>query len=250
MTDNPLFNPVTLGALPLRHRIVMAPMTRIRADRTTLAPTRDNAAYYGQRASKGGLIITEAVHISPEGTPIWTIYQNVRDDGGQVSGIWTDTQRDGWRDVVDAVHAKKGLIVCQLLHAGRIAQPEIADHPVVSDSNLPLPSVSASAIALPQGDEDSHYGWDQPNTPPRALATAEMRRICDDYAHAARMATDAGFDAVELHAAHGYLIDQFLNKSTNQRDDIYGGSLKNRCQLLFEVTAALIDVMGAGRVGV
>ena len=250
MTDNPLFNPVTIGALPLRHRIVMAPMTRIRADRTTLAPTIDNATYYGQRASKGGLIITEAVHISPEGTPIWTIYQNVRDDGGQVPGIWTDTQRDGWRDVVNAVHTNKGLIVCQLLHAGRIAQPKIADHPVVSDSNLPLPSVSASAIALPQGDEDSHYGWDQPNSPPRALATAEMCRICDDYAHAARMAKDAGFDAVELHAAHGYLIDQFLNKNSNQRDDIYGGSLENRCRLLFEATATLIDVMGAGRVGV
>ena len=123
MTENYLFNPVTIGALPLRHRIVMAPMTRIRADRNTLAPTIDNATYYGQRASKGGLIITEAVHISPEGTPIWTIYQNVRDDGGQVPGIWTDTQRDGWRDVVDTVHAKKGLIICQLLHAGRIAQP-------------------------------------------------------------------------------------------------------------------------------
>ena len=250
MKDNPLFQPISLGALALQHRIVMAPMTRIRADRDTLAPTRDNADYYSQRASEGGLIITEAVHISPEGTPIWTIYQNVRDDGGQVTGIWTDTQRDGWRDVVRAVHAKKGLIVCQLLHAGRIAQPEIGEHPVALNSDLPLPSVSASAIALPQGDEDSHYGWDQPNTPPRALTTAEMQRICDDYAHAARMAKDAGFDAVELHAAHGYLIDQFLNKSTNQRDDIYGGSLANRCRLLFEVTATLIDVMGAGRVGV
>lgn len=228
----------------------MAPMTRIRADRITLAPTTDNADYYSQRASEGGLIITEAVHISPEGTPIWTIYQNVRDDGGQVPGIWTDTQRDGWREVVSAVHAKKGLIVCQLLHAGRIAQPEIGDHPVVANSDLPLPSVSASAIAMPQGDEDNHYGWDQPNSPPRALATTEMRRICDDYAHAARMAKDAGFDAIELHAAHGYLIDQFLNQSTNQRDDIYGGSLANRCRLLFEVTATLIDVMGAGRVGV
>lgn len=250
MTDNPLFNPVTLGALPLRHRIVMAPMTRIRADRDTLAPTTDNTTYYGQRASEGGLIITEAVHISPEGTPIWTIYQNVRDDGGQVPGIWTDTQRDGWREVVNAVHARKGLIVCQLLHAGRIAQPEIGDHPVAANSDLPLPSVSASAIALPQGDEDSHYGWDQPNTPPRALATAEMHRICADYAHAAHMAKDAGFDAIELHAAHGYLIDQFLNKSTNQRDDMYGGSLENRCRLLFEVITTLIDVMGKGRVGV
>lgn len=250
MTDNPLLHPVALGALALQHRIVMAPMTRIRADRDTLAPTRDNADYYSQRASEGGLIITEAVHISPEGTPIWTIYQNVRDDGGQVPGIWTGTQRDGWRDVVSAVHARKGLIVCQLLHAGRIAQPEIGDHPVAADSDLPLPSVSASAIALPQGDEDSHYDWDQPNTQPRALATAEMRRICDDYAHAARNARDAGFDAVELHAAHGYLIDQFLNQSTNHRDDMYGGSLENRCRLLFEVTATLIDVMGKGRVGV
>ena len=125
MTDNPLLNPVTVGALTLRHRIVMAPMTRIRADRDTLAPTTDNTTYYSQRASEGGLIITEAVHISPEGTPIWTIYQNVRDDGGQVPGIWTGTQRDGWRDVVSAVHARKGLIVCQLLHAGRIAQPKI-----------------------------------------------------------------------------------------------------------------------------
>ncbi len=144
-------------------------MTRIRADETTLAPTALNAEYYTQRASSGGLLITEAVHISPEATPIWTIYRNVRENGGQVPGIWTDAQMLGWKQVVEGVHRKGGKICCQLLHAGRVAQPSIGEHPLVKGSQAPLPPVSSSNLPIiVKAEIGNQYNWDQDATPPRA----------------------------------------------------------------------------------
>ena len=130
------FTPTVLGSLNLKHRIVLAPMTRIRADENTLAPTELTALYYSQRASSGGFLISEAVHISPEATPVWSIYPSVAELGGQVPGIWTDEQTDAWRTVTRAVHLRGGLIACQLLHAGRVAQPE-----TVSYTHLTLPTI-------------------------------------------------------------------------------------------------------------
>lgn len=246
-----LFTPTVLGSLDLKHRIVLAPMTRIRADENTLAPTKLTALYYSQRASPGGFLICEAVHISPEATPVWSIYQSVRNLGGQVPGIWTKLQTNAWRMVTGAVHVRGGLIACQLLHAGRVAQPEIAEHPLVKDSGLPIPSVCSSATPIRHSNEKGNdYNWNQQAVTPRALEKCEIKRICEDYQQAAQNALSAGFDAVELHAAHGYLIEQFMADGVNKRTDIYGGSIQNRCRLLFEIIEALIDVVGADRLGV
>ena len=245
-----LFRPCSVGGRPLAHRVVLAPMTRTRATYATLAPSEQTALYYGQRASPGGLLITEATHISPEATPVWTIYSAVRDDGGHVPGIWTAAQTEAWRAVTTAVHAKGGLISCQLLHAGRVAQPGIGEHPLVSGTDAPLPSVCSSETALVPGRDAGDYNWDQAAALPRALATEEIGRVVDDYRRAARNADQAGFDYVELHAAHGYLVEQFLCDGINHREDRYGGSIGNRCRFLFEVVAALVAELGAGRVGV
>jgi N-ethylmaleimide reductase len=245
-----LFRPYQVGGRDLAHRVVLAPMTRTRADEATLAPTAQTALYYAQRASQGGLLITEATHISPEATPVWTIYEAVREGAGHVPGIWTEAQVDGWRAVTGAVHDKGALICCQLLHAGRVAQPGIADHPIVRGSDTPLPPVSSSAVALRPGPDSGDYNWDQPAVEPRALETREIARIIGDYRIAACNARRAGFDYVELHAAHGYLVEQFLCDGINQRTDQYGGSIENRCRFLFDVVAALVAEMGPGRVAV
>src|SRR5487761_2426587 len=160
MTGRSLFSRCQVGSHRLAHRVVLAPMTRTRADGATLAPTAQTALYYAQRASRGGLLITEATHISPEATPVWTIYEAVREGSGHVPGIWTETQVSGWRDVTDAVHAKGALISCQLLHAGRVAQPGIADHPIVRGTGAPLPPVSSSAAPLCTGPDSGDYNWD------------------------------------------------------------------------------------------
>jgi N-ethylmaleimide reductase len=225
-------------------------MTRTRADEATLAPTAQTAVYYAQRASRGGLLITEATHISPEATPVWTIYQAVRERSGHVPGIWTEVQVDGWRAVTGAVHREGGLISCQLLHAGRVAQPGIGDHPIVRGTDSPLPSVSSSAVALRPGPDAGDYNWDQAAATPRSLGIGEVARVIDDYVQAARNAARAGFDYVELHAAHGYLVEQFLCDGINQRTDRYGGSIENRCRFLFDVVAALVAEMGPHRVAV
>ena len=250
MTGRSLFSRCQVGSHRLAHRVVLAPMTRTRADGATLAPTAQTALYYAQRASRGGLLITEATHISPEATPVWTIYEAVREGSGHVPGIWTETQVSGWRDVTDAVHAKGALISCQLLHAGRVAQPGIADHPIVRGTGAPLPPVSSSAAPLCPGPDSGDYNWDQPAVVPRALDTLEIARVIGDYRVAARNADRAGFDFVELHAAHGYLVEQFLCDGINRRTDRYGGSIENRCRFLFEVVEALVAELGPGRVAV
>src|SRR5580698_8928060 len=227
MALHSLFTPCQVGGRDLVHRVVLAPMTRTRADAATLAPTAQTALYYAQRASRGGLLITEATHISPEATPVWTIYEAVRESAGHVPGIWTETQVNGWRGVTDAVHDKAAFICCQLLHAGRVAQPGIGNHPIVRGSGAPLPPVSSSAVALTPGADEGDYNWDQPAVEPRALEIGEIPRIIGDYRTAARNARCAGFDFVELHAAHGYLVEQFLCDGINRRSDRYGGSIEN-----------------------
>ena len=221
-----LFQPLTVGALTLRNRLVMAPLTRSRADEGRV-PNDLMQDYYVQRAS-AGLIITEATAITPSAVGY-----------ADTPGIWSDAQVAGWKKITDAVHAVGGLMVMQLWHVGRISDP------MFLDGALP---VSASAIQ-PAGHVSLKKKKKEYVTP-RALQTDEVKQIVQDYRHAAINAKAAGFDGVELHAANGYLIDQFLQSKTNQRDDEYGGSLENRARLLLEVTDQLIDVWGADRVGV
>lgn len=221
-----LFQPLTVGALELPNRLVMAPLTRSRAGESRI-PNELMQEYYVQRAS-AGLIITEATAITPSAVG----YANT-------PGIWSDEQVAGWKKITDAVRAADGRMVMQLWHVGRISDP------IFLNGELP---VAPSAIQ-PAG----HVSLVRPKkeyVTPRALTTAEVKQIVQDYRQAAINAKAAGFDGVELHAANGYLIDQFLQTKTNQRNDEYGGSLENRARLLLEVTDQLIDVWGADRVGV
>lgn len=200
---SPLFTPWAAGELQLAHRIVLAPMTRIRANPTTMAPTALNVLYYSQRATSGGLITSEAINVSPEATPVWEIYARVRESGDCAPGIWTDEQTERWREVVDAVHEKGCLITAQLGHAGRVAQKQIGEHPIVKGTDCSLPPVSSSAVKIPVSQEEgNHYNWDQPQSTPRALSTQDVTRLVNDFATAAANAKRAGFDNVEIHAGN------------------------------------------------
>ena len=222
-----LFSPAQLGPYQLPNRIVMAPMTRNRAGPGE-TPTALMATYYAQRTS-AGLIVTEGTQITPQGqgypgTP----------------GIFSPAQIDGWRHVTEAVFVRGGRIFCQLWHVGRVS------HPVLQpDGALP---VAPSALA-PAGQLWTGKGM-QPFVAPRALATEEIAGLVEEYRVAAANALLAGFDGVELHAANGYLIDQFLRDGSNRRTDRYGGTIANRVRLLVEVTEVLIGEAGAERVGV
>lgn len=222
-----LFNPVKLGAISLSNRIVMAPLTRNRAGEGGV-PQDINVTYYEQRAT-AGLIISEATPISAmaHGYPL-------------LPGIYTAAQIAGWKKVTDAVHAKGGKIVLQLWHVGRISHPSL-----LPDNALP---VAPSAIK-PAGKAFTYQGLVD-YVEPRALDASELPGIVADYVHATKSALAAGFDGVEVHAANGYLLDQFLRDGSNQRTDHYGGSYENRARLLMEVTRAVVDVAGADRVGV
>ena len=222
-----LFSPVQLGAVTLRNRVVMAPMTRSRAGAGHV-PTALTATYYEQRAS-AGLIITEGAQISPEGVGY-----------PSTPGIHSDEQVAAWRRVTSAVHARGGKIFLQLWHVGRISHPSMQP-----GGQLP---VAPSAIA-PAGQLYTATGM-QAFVAPRALDTAELPRVVQDFAEGARRARAAGFDGVEVHAANGYLIDQFLRSSTNQRTDAYGGSVENRTRFLLEVVEAVVAAWEPGRVGV
>ena len=221
-----LFSPLTLGSIPLKNRMVMAPLTRNRAGEGGVTSAL-NVEYYEQRAT-AGLIITEATPISPmaHGYPA-------------LPGIYTDAQIAGWKKVTDAVHAKGGKIVIQLWHVGRIS------HPSLLNGALP---VAPSAIK-PAGQAFTYQGLVD-YVEPRALDVSELPAIVQDYAHATKCAIAAGFDGVEIHAANGYLLDQFLRDGSNKRTDNYGGSLENRARLLMEVTQAVVDVIGADKVGI
>jgi N-ethylmaleimide reductase len=221
-----LFSPTQLGAISLNNRMVMAPLTRNRAGEGGV-PHDLNVTYYAQRAT-AGLIITEATPISPmaHGYPA-------------LPGIYTDAQVAGWKKVVDAVHAKGGKMVIQIWHVGRIS------HPSLLNGALP---VAPSAIK-PAGKAFTYKGLVD-YVEPRALDAAELPAIVQDYVHAAKCALAAGFDGVEIHAANGYLLDQFLRDGSNKRTDNYGGSVENRARLLMEVTRAVIAVAGADKTGV
>lgn len=222
-----LFSPIQLGDIALNNRIVMAPLTRNRAGEGNV-PREMNVKYYEQRAS-AGLIITEATPISDmaHGYPA-------------TPGIHTQSQVAGWKKVVDAVHAKGGKIVLQLWHVGRISHPSLLP-------NNALP-VAPSAIK-PEGKAFTYQGL-QDFVTPRALTLEEIPGIVNDYVKATKNALEAGFDGVEIHAANGYLLDQFLRDGTNQRTDMYGGDKVNRARLLLEITQSVVAVAGAGRVGV
>ena len=221
-----LYDPVKIGALELKNRIVMAPLTRMRAvdDR---APGPLTKEYYVQRAS-AGLIFTEATSVTPQGVG----YPNT-------PGIWSEKQVQAWKEIVDAVHAAGGKIVSQLWHVGRVSDP------IFLDGALP---VAPSAIA-PEG----HVTTVRPQRPyetPRALETDEIPAIVADFVRAAENAKRAGFDGVEIHAANGYLFDQFLHDGSNKRTDRYGGSIENRARFLLEAVDAVLNVWPADRLGV
>lgn len=220
-----LFSPITVGDLKLPNRIFMAPLTRCRADAGRV-PNDLMAAYYAQRAS-AGLILTEATAVDPMGVGY-----------PDTPGIWSEAQVAGWRKVTDAVHAAGGRIALQLWHVGRISDP--------SYLNEALP-VAPSAIAAP--GRVSLVRPEKAFVTPRALETHEIPAVVAAYRLGAQNAKAAGFDGVEIHGANGYLLDQFLQSSTNHRTDRYGGSLENRARLMLEVTDAVIEVWGAGRVG-
>jgi 2,4-dienoyl-CoA reductase-like NADH-dependent reductase (Old Yellow Enzyme family) len=221
-----LFDPLKIGDLSLDNRIVMAPLTRMRAfdDRS---PGSIHVTHYAQRAT-AGLIITEATSVSPQGVG----YPNT-------PGIWSEQQIAAWSDVTAAVHEADGLIVSQLWHVGRVSDPAFL--------NDELP-VAPSAIA-PDGDV-SVLRPVRAYSVPRALETDEIPAIVEDFRVGATNAKRAGFDGVELHAGNGYLFDQFLHDGSNKRTDRYGGSIENRARFLLDAVDALLAVWPAGRVGV
>ena len=221
-----LFDPIQLGAIAAPNRILMAPLTRCRSTKAHV-PVPLMGEYYAQRAS-AGLIISEATGISQEGlgTPF-------------APGIWNAEQVEAWKPIVEQVHKAGGQIICQLWHMGRL---------VHSDFQGGKPPVSASATQF-----DYHtrtYDGIKPYDTARALPAGEIARVIEDYAKATQNAKAAGFDGVQIHAANGYLIDQFIRSSSNLRDDDYGGAIENRIRLLGEVATRLIDVWGNGHVSV
>ncbi len=226
---NKLFTPLQLGAYTLKNRIVMAPLTRMRATPGTLSPNDLNVEYYHQRAS-AGLIITEASQISPIGMgyPL-------------TPGIYTNEQVAGWKKVTDAVHAEGGKIFIQLWHVGRVSHSSL--HPA---EGLPVaPSeVAAAGMTLTSTFEQV------PFETPRAITLEEIKQTIADYRKAAENALAAGFDGVELHAANGYLLHEFMHETSNKRTDEYGGSVENKARITLEVLDILVDTLGSDKVGI
>jgi len=227
-TQDALFQPFKLGDITLANRMVMAPLTRSRAEKGNV-PGPLTVEYYAQRASLG-LIIAEATQVSAtaQGYP-------------STPGLHTPEQVAGWRKVTDAVHAKGGKIFVQLWHTGRMSHTayQPGEQAPVAPSAI---AAKAKTFVPGQGMVDTSV--------PRALETAEIPGIVKDFATAARHAIDAGFDGVEIHGAHGYLLDAFLRDGSNKRTDIYGGSIENRARFLLEVMAAVTAEIGAGKVGI
>lgn len=223
-----LFTPVQLGALSLRNRVIMAPMTRDRAGSGD-APTALMVDYYRQRAS-AGLIVTEGVQPSPEGKGYW-----------RTPGIHSQEQIDGWAAVADAVHSEGGLVAMQLMHCGRVVVPANRgfEADVITPSALPCPDKVPGPDGIPADC-----------AMPRAMDQGDIQRVLEEYRQAARNARAAGIDAVELHCASGYLINQFLNSASNLREDDFGGSPAARARFPAMVVHALADEVGADRVGI
>jgi N-ethylmaleimide reductase len=224
-----LFSPIRIGAIDLSHRVVLAPLTRMRADVPGNVPNALMATYYGQRASEGGLMITEATFIAPTG------------NGGYASpGICTDEQVVGWRKVVDAVHAKGARILLQLWHVGRQSHVDLQPN---GQAPIAPSAIQAEVRALLPGGPAI-------GSMPRAIELSEIPGLVDEYRKGAQRAKAAGFDGVEVHGANGYLVDQFLQDNSNRRSDAYGGSVENRTRFLLEVVAAVSSVWRSDRVGV
>ncbi len=233
-TSDALFQPYALGSLELPNRIVMPPMTRSRASQPGDVPNELMAEYYAQRAS-AGLIVSEGTWISPLGKGYaWT------------PGIHSPAQVAGWRKITQAVHKAGGRIFAQLWHVGRLS------HTSLLDGQAPVSSsaIQAEGVNVFVAESNGTPGFVQASKP-RAVKVEEIHAIVDDYRQAARNAMAAGFDGVELHAANGYLVNQFIDSNANDRTDAYGGSLENRLRFLAEVTQALIESTGdKRRVGV
>jgi N-ethylmaleimide reductase len=229
-TPTQLFTPFQWGTLSLAHRVVMPPLTRMRADAVAHTPSALAATYYSQRATAGGLLIAEATQISPQGQGY-----------PQTPGIHTDTQVAAWRQVTQAVKARGATFFLQLWHVGRVSHTSFQP-----GGALP---VAPSALA-PAGETMTNSWQRAPYEVPRALETGEIAGLIDDYRRAALRAREAGFDGVEIHAANGYLIDQFLQDHTNHRQDAYGGPVAHRMRLLLEVVDAVAQVWPLERIGV
>eukprot|EP00253_Pinus_taeda_P008939 PITA_08939 len=225
----PLITPYQLGPFSLSHRVVLAPLTRRRS--YNCMPQPHAILYYSQRTSPGGLLIAEATGVSDtaQGYP-------------NTPGIWTKEQVEAWKPIVNGVHEKGGVFFCQILHKGRASHVEYQPNgqAPVSSTDRKL----SGQLALPNGKDLANY------SPPRALKTEEIQQIINDFRLAARNAIKAGFDGVEIHGAHGYLLDQFMKDSINNRTDHYGGTLENRCRFPLEVVEAVADEIGAERVGI
>lgn len=222
-----LFDPIQLGAIHAPNRILMAPLTRGRSSAGHVPITALKAEYYSQRAA-AGLIIAEATGISQEGLG-WPA----------APGIWSEAQVEAWKPVTGAVHDAGGRIILQLWHMGRLVHSDfLGGEPPVSSSATKAPGFAHTA----EGKKDYVEA--------RALRLDEIPRVIGDYVHAAKNALRAGFDGVQVHAANGYLIDQFLRDNSNFRDDAYGGPIANRIRLLAQVTQAVADTVGADRTAV
>ncbi|KDP45639.1 hypothetical protein JCGZ_17246 [Jatropha curcas] len=223
-----LLTPYKMGKFNLSHRVVLAPLTRQRSYHNI--PQPHAILYYSQRSTKGGLLISEATGVSDtaQGYP-------------DTPGIWTKEQVEAWKPIVDAVHAKGGIFFCQIWHVGRISnsgfQPN-GQAPISSTDKGLTPQIRGNGFGVAQF------------TPPRRLRTDEIPNIVNDFRLAARNAIEAGFDGVEIHGAHGYLIDQFLKDQVNDRTDQYGGSLENRCRFALEIVEAVSNEIGADKVGI
>jgi len=228
-----LFTPVQFGPMKLKHRVVMAPLTRSRSLQPNSIPGNLMMEYYGQRASDGGFIIGEATNISVTSRG-WL----------GAPGLYSDAQVEGWKKIVNAVHAKGGHMFAQLWHTGRSSHIEMTggEMPVSASVDPSYWQNSDHLVSIPSG-------WAQPS-PHRALAVSEIAGIIEDYRRAAARAQAAGFEGVELHAANGYLVDQFLQDGSNKRTDEYGGSIENRSRFLLEVVRVLASVWGGNRVAV
>lgn len=224
----PLVTPYKMGKFELSHRVVLAPLTRQRSFGNV--PQPHAILYYSQRTTKGGLLISEATGVSDtaQGYPL-------------TPGIWTKEQIEAWKPIVDAVHAKGGIFFCQIWHVGRVSnsgfQPN-GQAPISSSNKELTPQIRSNGIDVAQF------------TPPRKLNTEEIPLVVNDFRLAARNAIEAGFDGVEIHGAHGYLIDQFMKDEINNRTDQYGGSLENRCRFALEIVDAIVKEIGADKVGI
>ncbi|KAI4970939.1 hypothetical protein ZWY2020_001853 [Hordeum vulgare] len=225
-----LFSPYQMRRFSLAHRVVLAPMTRCRA--IGGLPGLTLVQYYARRATQGGLLISEGTVVSPAGPGF-----------PHVPGIYNQEQIDGWKKVVDAVHAKGGIFFCQLWHVGRASHQVYQPDGAAPISSTDKPISARWKILLPDGSYGTY-------PTPRRLATSEVPDIVEQYRQAAINAIEAGFDGIEIHGAHGYIIDQFLKDGINDRTDEYGGSLPNRCRFLIEVTRAVVSAIGAERTAV